>query len=308
MRRHSHSPVNPPVSAYGSTGEYAAWRAVLAAYEADRLEEAFEAAKDLGAGTLGFGLHTFRMIEAERFTRVQSAMVSIEEGLDLEFVEEEVPRWSEPARIAQESLQGTAKALGLNRTIPILLTVLAAAANTPWTPGRHGFCAAKTGFAKVCLPHDLLSDPRELGTALRHEFAHALALEAAAGLCPMWLDEAVAMAVAGEADPHVGRRFRQGSIPWLPEAKLDAAFRGDRESTNGQQAVWAAYQQSALIGGYLVRAGGTTSLGRLLQAHRLGGLPRFMAMLRGERTSDTALRAVYGCPARELLKKVKGSL
>jgi hypothetical protein len=308
MRLHSHARPDTPASAYGAAGEYAAWQAVQDAYKADRLEEAFDAAKGLGAGIAGFGLYTFRMIEAEQFTRTQSHIAPIAEGLDLEIVEDEVPDRPVLTVAVTDALREASTALGIHPVTPILVTLLAAAANTPWTPGRHGFCMAKIGFTKICLPFDLLEDRRELALALRHEFSHALARDAAAGLCPMWLDEAVAMVVGEGPAPRAATLFRHGSLPWLTEAKLDGAFRADRESDGGRSAVWAAYQQSALLGAHLVKAGGLALLGRTLEAHVGNPWDRFWSLVRNERPTDRALRTVYGYPTRELFRRTRTEL
>ena len=308
MRLHSHSSDRTPASVYGGAGESFAWKAVQDLYRLDRLDEAYREAVDLGAGTMGYGLGTFRLIEAEWHTRRRSQTRKVNGWLSLEFIPEAVQHASDLERVVVAAFEEAAGRLGLTQGAPTLVTILAEEANTPWSPGRHGFCTPKASFAKVCIPFDLLADPAELGAALRHEYAHVLSQDAAAGLCPRWLDEGIAMQVGGELSQDARRGFGNGSLAWLDPFHLDAAFGKDRESEDGRRIVSLAYQQSAWLGAYLVDVGSERSLGSLLAAHTSDPWTRLLTLFRNELPVDAALRRVCGFASAELFRRARSWL
>ena len=308
MRLHSHARTRSLASVYGGAGEPSAWKIVYRLYREDRLEDAYRQAVDLGAGTMGYGLSTYRMIEAEWQTRRQSETSRLNDLLTLEVIPEAVRHVADLREVVVAACDETARRLELPQTTPALIAILAEEANTPWTPGRHGFCAPKSAFAKICIPFYLLGNPAELRAALRHEYAHVLALASSSELCETWLNEAVAMQLGEAVAPEARAGFSNGSLAWLAPGQLDGAFLKDRESEAGRRSVWLAYQQSACLAAYLVNLRSEGALGRLLAAHSSEYWPRLWCMVRNEQPTDAALRRVFGFPMRELFARCKAWL
>jgi hypothetical protein len=308
MRLHSHASNPLSMSPYGAAGEPFAWTAVQEAYRMDRMDVAYRLAVQLGAGTMAYGLQTYRMIEAEWLTRGRSRTKQVTRFLRIESIPDAVADPSALENGIVAAFDATAARFGLSHSTPTLVTILAEEANTPWTPGRHGFCTPKVGFAKVCIPFYLLADEAELSEALRHEYAHVLSIGVAAGLCPMWLDEAIAMRAGGRISPEARSEFAGGALPWSTPARLDSAFKADRESESGRRLVWVAYQQAACLGYYLATLRSDASLGRLLAKHAGGFWARLGAVIRNELPVDVALRSVYGLTVKELFEAVLDDL
>jgi hypothetical protein len=305
MRHHSHAPDRTLASVYGGAGERFAWKAVQDLYKADRLEEAYKQALELGAGTMAYGLTTYRMIEAEWQTRRQSTTRKLSKLLTLEWIPEAVGNIDEIESAVLKACDETSRRLDLRQETPTLVTILAEEANTPWTPFRHGFCTPKARFAKICIPHYLTADAGRLQAALRHEYAHVLSLSAASELCASWLDEAVAMQIGDSQDPGAWADFADGSVPWLTPGRLNGAFLKDRESEPGRSEVRLAYLQSACLGAFLVHLRPEAALGRLLSAHSSSYWERLWCVVRNEQPTDAALRRVYGFASRELFARAR---
>lgn len=283
------------------------WRLALENYYWDRLDEAFEQASALGAGSEAYGLRTYRLIEAEHLTRQSSRVRAVNDWLSVETIDAELGAgWDE---VAQESLlacDDVAKRLAWTHGPPVLLTILADEADAPWTPGRHGFCVDKHPYEKICLPCYLLDDPNEFRNAVRHEYAHVVSLNWAQGKCPRWLDEAIAMRMGGELDQRALSHFGREPADWLGWRDLDDAYLEDREAELGRRKVWLAYQESALIGRFLVAQGGESSLGDLLRRLGRSGLGEALATRILERPpGESAVRQVYGFGLAELFEAAR---
>ena len=295
---------------YGASGEGAAWRAVQTDYHWDRLTEAYEGALSLGTGSGAFGIFTYRMIEAEYATRTAAKREQVTDWLEVEWIEGDVAL---SATELHRTLKGAADAVceqfAWAHGPKTLATVLARSANAPWAPGRHGFCVDKFPYDKVCLPGYLTDSPADLTEAMRHEYTHVMTLNRAAGLVPIWLDEAIAMEASSGIAPDARAQFASGHWPWLAEEELAAAFSTDRESAAGQNLVWRAYQQSACLGAYLGSLQGDVGIGKFLDGFTNNSMVRdFVMRLRGQEPADEALREVYGFGVRDLWSRAQAWL
>ncbi len=294
---------------YGPLGEAGAWAQVSEHYHWDRLEEASLLAAQIGAGERGIGTSWMRLIEAEAMTRAHAEVLRVNEWLELEHIPSEAERPREIGERIEASCLEVCEASHWKPGPPVRAVILAADADTPWTPGRHGFCVDKHPYDKICFPASAARDPGQLEGTARHEFAHVMALNRAQGRCPTWLDEAVAMLADSGPAQGARHRFRRGQWAWQNPRELDAAFGVDRSDQAGQAYAWQAYQQSALIGQGLQRRIGSEGIGRLLD--RLGESPPWSVIwsrIRGESWIDRCLRIELGLDERSLFEEVLGSL
>lgn len=290
---------------YGPVGEAGAWKLVSESYYWDRLEEAEAIAQRLGAGAQGIGGQWMRLIEAEAITRRESTVAKINDWLELELIEEECPPAMELGAEIEASCQAVANRFGWTPGPLVRVMVMAKDADTPWTPGRHGFCVDKHPFEKICIPYGSLNSAEELDHVIRHEFAHVMTLNWAQGGCPIWLDEAIAMISAEGPASGAKNRFRRGQWDWLDPHPLSAAFGLDRTDSHGQALVWQAYQQSALIGQWMLEEAGPAGIGRVLQELGTGGFwPRLMRRALGQEEVDHALRQAFGQNSEEVFDSV----
>jgi hypothetical protein len=280
---------------YGANGEYGAWKLVQEDYYWDRIDQAYEAARSLGAGPMGLGITTYRMIEAEWMTRRESEQVEVNDWLTIEWVASDAELPFEPIRDQiLRSCKVVADEFDYEDTPKVLVTLLARAANAPWAPGRHGFCVDKYPYEKICIPSALTHDVADLDEVIRHEYAHVMTMNRSNGLVPIWLDEATAMVAGGGGHKPAYLSFASGEWPWRKPMELAQAFQENRESPIGRQVVWQAYQQSAAMGEYLEFLKGKDGLGRLLDGYTNNTLLcNLFIRLRGEEPSEEALNEVY---------------
>ncbi len=307
---------------YGAAGESAAWGAVLEHYYWDRLDEAYLRAVELGAGSFGHGLVTFRMIEGEHMTRARGAITKVSEWLSVEWIPEEVnvlqssdfdylgcggtARSFDDRRIERmvDACNQVAWRFGFEHGPPVLVSVLSRDSDVPWMPGRYGYCTDKYPYDKVCIPHRSLHDYDDLEHVVLHEYAHVASLNLSAGRCPLWLDEAMAMVSGGGVDRRAWRDLASGVEPWLGVEELDSAYHEDREDREGQRAVWMAYQQSSVLGYYLAEQKGEKSLGDLMRAMTNNTtMQELVIRFKGHGLTDEALGEVYGFGTRELFAR-----
>ena len=281
------------------------WSLALDAYYWDRLDQAHELCATLGAGDAAYGIFVFRMIEAEWLTRQQAKAEQLDEWLTVEADPKEVK--GDIGELHTRIRQGIAEVrrrIGWDESVPVWVTILADECNTPWTPGRHGFCVDKHPFDKICLPSNLTGNPLELVSAVRHEFAHVASLNLSRGRVPSWLDEAIAMQMGGELDPDAAR-FLVEDDAWLGPRDLDEAFGEDREDEEGREIVWMAYQQCALIGRYLAEQKGEAFLGGLLRALAPGSVLAELKMrMLGQTPADRSLKRLAAVGEEELFEQV----
>lgn len=280
---------------YGAAGESAAWRVVFENYYWDRLDEAHEGALALGAGTMGHGLVGYRMIEGEHMTRQSSETWQADDWLHIEAIANENPLGQERlTNDVRTACDAVARRFGYEHSSPTLVSVLAHDANVPWMPGRHGYCTDKYPYEKVCVPQRALNDYDELQHVIVHEYAHVINLNLSQGKCPLWLDEAVAMVAEGGVDRRAWSMMANGGAPWLEPHRHNAAFLKNREDPAGHQQVWFAYQQSAVIGHFLVSLKGESALSDLMRAFSNNSFFQdILARFKEGGLADEALAEVY---------------
>jgi hypothetical protein len=287
--------------AYGLIGERAEWNNVLEHYYWDRLEEAFRTAQTLGAGFGGGGIRLYRMVEAEHITRVRGQVVTVNDWLSIETIPDEVSDVADLHQGVLTACDAVAQKLGWQHSAKTLVSVLADEVDAPWTLGRYGYMVDKYPFDKICIPWASTKDPQALREVVAHEYAHVIALNLSEGKVPRWLDEAIAMSVES-SDERQDYAFRSGQQPWLSPHDLEVAF--GREQ--GDRTLWWAYQQSAVIGRFLLGKSGSRRIGDLLRgfANNSTWTELKIAVI-GQPHEDEALREVYGMSVRELFELAK---
>lgn len=286
-------------AAYGSIGERVEWQNVLEHYYWDRLEEAFRTAEALGAGLGAQGLRLYRMVEAEYMTRVRGTRRQVADWLEIEVIPDEIELSNELIEGIASACDAIADKLGWEHGPQTLVSVLSDEADAPWTLGRYGYMVDKHPLDKICIPLRAARDPDALHEVVAHEYAHVISLNLSQGRVPRWLDEAVAM--SAETDRKApAQDFVDGKAPWLSPRELEIAF-GREQNDSG---LWWAYQQSHVIGEFLIALAGSARLGDLLRgfANNSGWTELKMAIT-GQPHEDEALREVYGIGLRELFER-----
>jgi len=296
-RIHSHLPREG--SAFGSVGQHAAYGKAVALYRRDRLDAAYDAMLELGTGSTGEAIPTFRMIEAEFLTRRRAEVRELSPVLRIECAPSDVDAGL-VERVLLRAREEAASRLGLVWDSIVHATILDESANAPWAPFRHGYCSPKEGFAKICLPHYLLRDEGELESAFRHELTHALGYQEADLACAEWLHEAAAMRIGGEPIGPARRHFRAHPEDWKDPDRLSEAFNAPRSTESEQRRAMAAYWQAALIGAHMAETRGEASLGAAFKAHRLGFVEQLRSTFFGASPTRLAVKKVYGVALEEL--------
>lgn len=287
---------------YGAAGERGDWQVVIRQYERDNLKSAYEKAKSLGAGTGGYGIVTFRLIEAEYYTRRDGIQESLNDWLTIEFVEERVgPIRDEVVATVLKSCDAVAELLGFEHSVPVMMTFLSPEADVPWVPGRHGFFIDKKEYSKICIPDYALNNQGVLEEVVRHEYAHLVNLARSLAQIVTWLDEGIAMVVSGRGDDDAWRRLASEEYEWHAPRELDRAFTSDRSDEGNRNYIWAAYQQSAAITAYLYHQKGIAGLRELLDAHADNNLVTDIWLrLTNQVPTQEAIHQVYGISENEL--------
>jgi|GEM_PF-815576 len=278
------------------------WHEVMEAYYWDNLKVAMGLAESAGLGVNLAFLSIYRMIEAEHLTREESVLSDRGDWLLLEYIADTTDlSLPQIDGLVRSGCDQVAETYGWSHGPAVLVTLLHPINNAPYVPGRHGFFIDKYPFDKICLPTDLLGDSEKFIGAVRHEYAHAMALNRTQGKCPLWLHEAIAMvAEHGSLNP------RRPSV-WRDPNSLDSAFRADRESDVGSRVVNDAYNQSFCLGSFLIQIHGNSGLGRLLDAFTDNSFGQELLMrVTNQRPEDEALKQVYGFGLNELFARARG--
>ncbi|MCW5944039.1 MAG: hypothetical protein KIS66_17550 [Fimbriimonadaceae bacterium] len=271
---------------------HALWKEAIEHYYWDRLDRAYEIASTQGLGQMGAYLSWFRMIEAEWLTRRDGERLKVEPWLELEWSPGDVGYADmrpigEAVRAACDEV---AQRLGWTHGASTLVSILREEARAPWSIAADGYCVDMHPYEKICLPRYALEDRIDFRRVVRHEYAHVVTINLAAGTAPRWLSEAVSVLLEGGRDRATERAFRDGSAQWLDPDPLEKSF-----SAEDRSRVWLAYRQSGLIGGYLASLEGELRVGDLLRAHAEGSFwKRLGAGFLGATHTDVAMRRTYG--------------
>lgn len=281
---------------YGAAGERGDWQLVVRLYESDNLKAAYSKAKSLGAGSGGYGIITYRLIEAEYYTRRDGVQDKVNDWLTLEYVQERFgPIRDQVLEIVLSSCDAVARLLGYEHSVPLLMTFLSPEADVPWVPGRHGFFIDKRDYCKICIPDYALENSKVLQEVVRHEYAHLVNLARSNAQIVTWLDEGLAMVVAGKGDDHRWRRLAHGQDEWLAPRELDRAFTADRSEEENHDFLWSAYQQSAAVAAFMYKEKGIQGLRAVLDAHADNSL-----------ITDIWIRLTNQVPTQEAIQQVFG--
>jgi len=272
-------------------GDHIDWQVALAHYEAERLEEAHEKALEIGMGGHTQYLTWYRTIEAEALTAERSKIRLLRPNLELESIADELEGHEDRlVQTAIEAFQDVGHRFGYRHESMVKLAVLAAETDAPWLFGRFGYCIAKQGFYKICIPRHLAFEPGELFRTLQHEYGHVVVGTLSNRKAPRWIEEAVAMQAEGGVAKSQARIFATGQEEWLPPLELESDLRGLDESRDK----WLAYLQAGLIGGYLAHFKGESEIGKMLRAFgSAGAWSEFWARLRGFPPEELPIRRTY---------------
>lgn len=281
---------------YGGAGASVGWKIVLDLYYEDRIQEAFNEAVALGVGEAAYGTRMYRMVEAEYRSFGVSEVHDVTEILSVELPKELEESDKEfVLRAAREELESVFSSMGYEAIEKVRLSLLMPESQAMWNPYRSGYCVDKVPFDKVCLPVSMIGNEPAFRGALRHEYSHVVNLNLAQGHMPTWMEEAIAMIMEGNLSGQYLAALRTGAATWRNPRDLDALFAGDRRVATTQNGIWEAYQQSGMIGQYLVALKGKSGLGELGRAFSDNSVLQEIKMrLTGQTPADEALRETFG--------------
>lgn len=297
-------PPNRFSTRWGAVGlDHIDWRVALQHYEAERLEEAYDTAVEIGVGHGARYVTWFRTIEAEFRTSEQASVLPLRENLELEVVEAEALDFlADLQTTALSAVEDLGRRFAYGHESPTRISVLAAETDAPWLFGRYGYCTLKEPYYKICVPYRLLSNENALYDTLRHEYAHVIVGTLSEGRAPRWLDEAMAMVAEGGIPSSERRRFARGEEEWLTHEELEADLR-DLEDSREK---YLAYMQAGLVGEYLVAAFGEPSLGDMLRGFSDHSYWKELWLrIRGTSSEEEAIDQVYNLTLEELFARAE---
>lgn len=295
---------------WGGVGiDHVDWKVAIAHYDAERLEEAYETALEVGVGAGAHYVTWFRTIEAEYLTSTRATVEPIRENLEIEAVTEESQDFEAEVRdTIVRAVDEIGTRFGYGHTSPVRVSVLASETDAPWLFGRFGYCILKAPYYKICVPQRLIHDPKQLFDTIRHEYAHVVVGTLSEDRAPRWLDEAIAMVAEGGVPGSARKLFVRDEEEWLTHEDLEADLR-DLEDSRDK---WLAYMQAGLVGEYLASNFGERSLGDMLRGFSDHSYWKELWMrIRGTSSEEEAIDQVYRLTLAELFDRaeawVKGS-
>ena len=286
---------------FGYRVDHVDWQVAISHYDAERLEEAYDTALDIGMGSVGHYLTWFRTIEAEYLTSQRSEVKKIQSFLDLETIPDEVSGLEDwIATVAMEAFHSVATRFGYQHESKVRLAVLGEETDAPWLHGRYGYCIAKTDFYKICVPRHLVGNRPEMSRTLQHEYAHVVVGSLTQNRAPNWIEEAVAMLAEGGVGKDQARLFANGEIEWRNPGELEADIRELGDSRDK----WEAYLQAGLIGMFLSRTFGDDSIAKMLRGFSAPSYwGELWARLRGQYSDQTTVERTYNMSLEELFHR-----
>lgn len=282
-------------------GDHIDWQIALAHYDAERLEEAYETALDIGMGSVGHYLTWFRTIEAEFLTSRRSSTKQIQPFFELEAVSDEIEDQEQSiASIALTAFQEVGARFRYGHDSKVRLTVLAEETDAPWLYGRFGYCIAKAGFYKICVPRHLIGNRLELSKTLMHEYAHVVVGTLSQNRASRWIEEAVAMLAEGGIEKEKSRPFATGRIGWRTPDELEADLRELDETRDKYE----AYIQAGLVGSYISKHFGDESISKMLRGFYAPSYwQELLARLRGQFSDQSAVERTFKMSVQELFHR-----
>lgn len=283
------------------------WQLAIKAYDAEQLNDAYEAAKAVAGYGMGAALRTYRTIEAEWEAEHDLSGSGHINELNVNWQVSGRPP-GDVEQLIVHALNETRAVFDFKSTeIGVKVVFLGENSNAPWTPGRWGYYTPKNGMGKICLPSYLLDRPQELHGALKHEYAHHMVHDRAEGRCTLYLNEAIATYAQGDYQRSIARPFSAKRWKWLSPSELNQAF--NSYGKQGSEGVQAAYAQAYLIGQYLVDLKKSQSLGELLDAMSDNSTLRELWMsMKNQNHAEEALKQVFGFGEAELFERAFASL
>ena len=284
-------------------GDHVDWQIAIAHYDSERLQEAYETALDIGMGSIGHYLTWFRTIEAEYLTTQRSEVKNVQTFLDLETIPEEISGQEDwIATVAMEAFHSVATRFGYRHESKVRVTVLGEETDAPWLHGRYGYCIAKVGFYKICVPRHLVGNRTELSRTLQHEYAHVVVGTLTQNRAPSWIEEAVAMLAEGDLTKDQLRPFATGEIEWRNPDELEADIRELGDSRDK----WEAYLQAGIIGMFLSRNFGDDSVAKMLRGFSAPSYWReLLSRIQGKYSDQSAIERTYRMSVDELFHRTR---
>lgn len=277
------------------------WGAVLKLYDQEKLDGAYQLAKQLGEGSAGKGLSVFRLIESEYEASRRGHIRELSPWLTLQYIPEEIGGDIDAICAALRQLAAEEQSrFGWTEALPVRVTILSRNEDAWWATSRFGYCTEKVPFFKICIPSHAVRDPRRFVQVFRHEFGHVISLSITKGRLASWLGEGFSVYAAGEYSQHALNVFLRNPPAWLEPRTLDLRFGPGLDLAD--PAKWLAYQQGGIIVHYLVGLKGEAALMAMLRDHADESFWRNAALLFGGSRTDSALRKIYGKTEEELFE------
>jgi len=284
------------------------WQAVSRLYDMDNVVGAYELAVELGAGRNARGLSMFRLVDAERDVRVRGTRHEVTDWFGVEYIP------SEQGERIQALAQVALKKAGQERDRfcwqgkeKVLLALLAQEMDASWATARFGYCAQKTEYYKICVPHHATQSEDRFEDVFGHEFAHVMSLSQSKQRLSKWLGEGFSVYVSREFSDRSRQVFLSRPHHWLNPQDLELQFGPGIDLGSADK--WLAYQQAGWITLYMAKLKGEKELMVLLdQFADEGFLRNLKLMALGESRTADAIKQVYRMSQAELFLKARASL
>jgi tetratricopeptide (TPR) repeat protein len=243
---------------------------------ADRLQEQDEleeAAKHLGQATdlakHDPGLQSYLATVTAKIRRTQSVESHMAAKSSTHFVvrfdgEEDQNTWISVLEILEEAYREIGQKFGHFPSEPIIVVLHAkdsfqgATGSPAWADGLYD-----PALGRIQIPtQGATTDRKWLASVLRHEYVHALLhdrLGTSSGALPTWLNEGLAMQLAGDAWPELDRAM-SGGIKVIPLIYLEGSWGTLPASTSA-----VAYLEANSATRYLIERWGMAGVNELLK-------------------------------------------
>ncbi|MDF0667912.1 MAG: hypothetical protein P0119_17860 [Nitrospira sp.] len=179
--------------------------------------------------------------------------------------EEDQSTWTSVLEILEEAYREIGQKFGHFPSKPIMVVLHAkdsfqqATGGPAWADGLYD-----ATLGRIQIPtQGATTDRKWLASVLRHEYVHALLhdrLAASGGAMPTWLNEGLAMQLAGDAWPELDQAM-QGDLKVIPLTYLEGSWGALSASTST-----VAYLEANSATGYLIERWGMVGVDELLKA------------------------------------------
>lgn len=179
--------------------------------------------------------------------------------------EEDQSTWISALEILEEAYREIGQKFGHFPSKPIMVVLHAkdsfqqATGSPAWADGLYD-----PSLGRIQIPtQGATTDRKALASVLRHEYVHALLrdrLGASSGMMPTWLNEGLAMQLAGDAWPELDQAM-QGDMKVIPLTYLEGSWSALPASTST-----VAYLEANSATRYLIERWGMAGVDELLKA------------------------------------------